>query len=60
MKLAWDNALMNEGLLGKEGAPRMPIPLSDHGVQMAKKSARQFFRDLGIEQLFARYQTLYR
>ncbi len=31
--------------------------LSDHGVQMAKKTAKEFFRDLGIKQLFARYQT---
>lgn len=57
MKIAWDNALVNEGLLGKESAPKMPIALSDHGVQMAKKSAREFFKDLGIKQLFARYQT---
>ena len=35
----------------------MPTALSDHGVQMAKKSAKEFFRDLGIKQLFARYQT---
>jgi len=33
------------------------MALSDHGVQMAKKSAKEFFRDLGIKQLFARYQT---
>ena len=57
MKTAWDNALSNEGLLGVIGAPRMPLALSDHGVQMAKKSAKQFFKDLGIKQLFARYQT---
>ncbi len=57
MKKAWDKALTSEGLLGRIGAPAMPIALSDHGVQMAKKSAREFFRDLGIKQLFARYQT---
>jgi putative transposase len=57
MKHAWDTALSNEGLIGVTGAPEMPTALSDHGVQMAKKSARQFFRDLGIKQLFARYQT---
>ena len=57
MKLAWDKALSSEGLLGMIGAPMMPIALSDHGVQMAKKSAKQFFKDLGIKQLFARYQT---
>jgi putative transposase len=56
MKRAWDNALGNEGLLDVIGAPKMPLALS-HGVQMAKKSAKQFFKDLGIKQLFARYQT---
>jgi len=35
----------------------MPTALSDHGVQMARKSAKQFFKDLGIKQLFARYKT---
>jgi len=57
MKEAWDKALSHEGLIGITGAPQMPTALSDHGVQMAKKSARQFFRDLGIKQLFARHQT---
>ncbi len=57
MKKAWDNALASEGLLDVIGAPKMPLALSDHGVQMAKKTARQFFKDLGIKQLFARYQT---
>jgi len=57
MKVAWDKALSNEGLLGHIRAPKMPLALSDHGVQMAKKTAKQFFRDLGIKQLFARYQT---
>lgn len=57
MKRAWDQALMNEGLWGVGEAPRLPTALSDHGVQMAKKTARQFFKDLGISQLFARYQT---
>jgi len=57
MKRAWDKALGNEGLLGVKKGPLMPTALSDHGVQMAKKTARQFFRDLGIKQLFARYQT---
>jgi len=57
MKIAWDNALSNEGLLDVIGAPKMPLALSDHGVQMAKKSAKQFFKDLGVKQLFARYQT---
>jgi putative transposase len=57
MKKAWDKALCSEGLMDTEVAPQMPIALSDHGVQMAKKSAKQFFRDLGVKQLFARYQT---
>jgi len=57
MKEAWDKALTNEGLLDVVGAPQMPTALSDHGIQMAKKSAKQFFKDLGIKQLFARYQT---
>lgn len=57
MKMAWDDALSKEKLLDLIGAPQMPTALSDHGVQMARKSAKQFFRDLGIKQLFARYQT---
>ena len=57
MKKAWDAALSREGLLDGLSAPQMPMALSDHGVQMAKKSAKEFFRDLGIKQLFARYQT---
>ncbi len=57
MKRAWDKALSSEGLLGGTRGPLLPTALSAHGVQMAKKTARQFFRDLGISQLFARYQT---
>lgn len=57
MKRAWDNTLCNEGVLGVTQGPRLPMAPSDHGVQMAKKTARQFIRDLGISQLFARYQT---
>lgn len=57
MKKAWDNALNKEGLIGITESPSFPIALSDHGVQMAKKTAKQFFKDLGIGQLFARYQT---
>jgi putative transposase len=57
MKMAWDKALVDENLIGMSGAPKLPIALSDHGVQMAKKTAKQFFKDLGIKQLFARYQT---
>ena len=57
MKKAWDKALVNENLIDIPGAPKLPIALSDHGVQMAGKTAKQFFKDLGIKQLFARYQT---
>jgi hypothetical protein len=57
MKKAWDKALCQEGLVQVSKRPEMPLALSDHGVQMAKKSAKQFFKDLGIKQLFARYQT---
>jgi putative transposase len=57
MKKAWDKALVNENLIGVSEAPKLPIALSDHGVQMAKKTAKQFFKDLGIKQIFARYQT---
>jgi len=46
MKKAWDKALTSEGLIGVIGAPQMPTALSDYGVQMAKKSAKQFFKDL--------------
>ena len=57
MKKAWDNALVNEDLIHVASAPQMPKALSDHGVQMAKKSAKQFFKELGVKQLFARYKT---
>lgn len=57
MKRARDKALANEGLIGVVGAPKMPTAISDHGIRMAKESAKQFFKDLGIKQLFARYKT---
>jgi putative transposase len=57
VKKAWDKALSAEGLLEILGAPQMPVALSDHGVQMKAKTMKQFFKDLGIKQLFARYQT---
>ena len=57
MKKAWYKALINEELIGFIGAPSFPVALSDHGVQMAKKTAKEFFKNLGIKQLFARYQT---
>jgi transposase InsO family protein len=57
VKKAWDKALSFEGLMGIFAAPQMPLALSDHGVQMTAKSMKQFFKELVIRQLFARYQT---
>jgi hypothetical protein len=57
MKIAWDKALTGEGLVDGKAVPCFPVALPDHGVQIAKKTAKQFFIELGIEQLFARYQT---
>ncbi len=57
MKKAWGNSLASEDLIDVTTAPQMPIALSYHGVQMAKKSAKQFFKELGVKQLFARYKT---
>jgi len=49
MKKAWDNALANEDLIGIANSHQMPTALSDHGVQMAKKNAKEFFKELGIK-----------
>ena len=57
VKQAWDQALANEGLLDLDTGPISLTALSDHGSQMKAKSMAQFFKDLGISQLFARYQT---
>ncbi len=57
VKRAWDRALAWEGLLTSGEAPAMPVALSDHGVQMTAKSIKQFFKELGIRQRFARYHT---
>ena len=57
MKQVWDQALCNEGLLDIEEGPQGLEALSDHGAQMTAKSMTQFFKDLGISQLFARYHT---
>jgi transposase InsO family protein len=46
----WDQALLAEGL----GDGPMPASLSDRGSQMRSRSTAEFFRDLGIGQLFAR------
>lgn len=57
VKKVWDKALSSEDLLEVLGAPEMPTALSDHGVQITAKTMKQFFKDLGIKQLFSRYQT---
>ena len=57
IKQAWDRALCSEGLLEADNRPAGLAALSDHGSQMTAKSMAQFFKDLGISQLFARYQT---
>jgi putative transposase len=57
VKQAWDQALSSEGMLGSSEGPSRLTALSDHGSQMTAKSMACFFRDLGISQLFARYQT---
>jgi transposase InsO family protein len=57
VKQAWDQALCSEGLLGVSGGPLGLTALSDHGCQMTAKSMACFFRELGIWQVFARYQT---
>lgn len=57
VKQVWDQALCKEGFLGFKQSPESLEALSDHGTQMTAKSITQFFRDLGISQLFARYQT---
>ena len=57
VKQVWDQALCDEGFLDTEEGPEGLEALSDHGTQMTAKSMAQFFKDLGIFQLFARYQT---
>lgn len=57
VKQVWDQALCAEGFLDTEEGPEGLEALSDHGTQMTSKSMAQFFKDLGISRLFARYQT---
>jgi putative transposase len=57
VKQAWDLALSNEGLLEDTTPPLGLEALSDHGTQMTAHSMVEFFRTLGIDQLFARCQT---
>jgi len=54
---AWDLALSNEGLLADTTRPLGVEARSDHGTQMTAHSMAEFFRTLGIDQLFARCQT---
>lgn len=65
-KRVWDEALVGEGLLdgeplsiGPNGEPGSLAlkALSDNGTQMKAKTMREFFRDLGIEQVFSRPHT---
>ena len=50
---AWDQALLAEGLTVES----LPQSLSDRGAQMRSHSTTEFFRVLGIAQLFARPRT---
>lgn len=56
VKAAWDLALVNEGLT-QAGPSEMPQSLSDRGPQMRSIPTSQFFKKLGISQLFARPRT---
>ena len=56
VKQAWDLALTNEGLT-QAGPTEMPQSLSDRGPQMRSIPTSQFFKKLGIHQLFARPRT---
>jgi transposase InsO family protein len=57
VKQTWDAALAQEGLLDRAEGPKGLEALSDHGSQMTAQSMAEFFRHLGIDHLFARYQT---
>lgn len=52
---AWDTALLAEGVLDSPAS--IPTSLSDRGSQMRSRSTAQFFKDLGIDRLFARPRT---
>jgi putative transposase len=65
-KRVWDVALSAEGLLeaepasvGPDGQPRgLGLKaMSDNGSQMKARTMREFFRDLGIDQVFSRPHT---
>jgi putative transposase len=53
VRTLWDQGLVNEGLLDR---PReaWPQSLSDRGGPMRSLSTRQYFRKLGVAQLFSR------
>lgn len=53
---AWDLALVNENLTQVD-PEKLPKSLSDRGSQMRSISTKQFFKTLGIDQLFARPRT---
>jgi len=55
-QVAWDNAILSEGVT-ESGGENMPRSLSDRGSQMRSNSTREFFRNLGIDPLFARPRT---
>jgi transposase InsO family protein len=52
----WDLGLVNEGRLDLP-ADQWPKSLSDRGAQMRSQSTRQYFKKLGIPQLFSRPRT---
>ena len=56
VRAAWDVALVNERLT-QAGPLEMPQSLSDRGTQMRSIPTSQFFKKLGIHQLFARPRT---
>lgn len=65
-KRVWDEALAAEGLLDAEPLSVGPDEMSgglglkamsDNGSQMKAKTMREFFRDLGIDQVFSRPHT---
>lgn len=55
-QIAWDNAILSECVM-ENNTETMPRSLSDRGSQMRSKSTRDFFKELGIEPLFARPRT---
>lgn len=52
----WDIALLAEDLADKP-ADQLPKSLSDRGSQMRSFSTKQFFKELGIDQLHSRPRT---